>query len=174
LKDNKRTRKLVVFEDVDKTFREVSATDPIEQTDAIPYSSLKVDTIQLVVDIPVLGGAEQSVAADAVGTPTFAHTRVVLPTNILKHLKSAKVAIDYAWAATADGTIQLYDETAATVRGETTTKTGGESSEWEEFTVTGLVEGNTLVIRANVTVAGAAGETISLYRAILILTLGIS
>jgi len=135
---------------------------------------LATDTIQIVIPLTKLGGAAQSVAADAVGTPVFAHTRVVLPTNILKHLKSAKVAIDYAWAATADGTIQLYDETAAAVRGETSAKTGGESSEWEEFTVTGLVEGNTLVIRANVTVAGAAGETSTLYRAFLILTLGVS
>jgi len=174
LKNKKRTRKLVVFQDVDKTFREVSAADPIEQTDAIPYGSLKVDTIQLTVDIPILGGAAQSVAADVVGTPEFARTTVKLDSEVLKHLKSAKVIIDFAWAATADGTIQLYDRTAGAVRGETATLVGGESSEWSEFSVTGLVAGNEMCIRANVTVAGAAGEVVSLYRVILRLILGVS
>jgi hypothetical protein len=82
--------------------------------------------------------------------------------------------VDYAWADTADGTIQLYDSTAAAVRGESSAKTGGESSPWESISVSGLVAGNTMVVRANITVAGNTGETVSLYRAILRLVLGIS
>jgi hypothetical protein len=130
--------------------------------------------LQWVVDIPILGGALQEVAADAVGTPTFPHTTVKVPAEALKHLKSASLILDFAWAATADGTIQLYDSTAGAVRAETATFTGGEASEWLEVAASGLVAGNTMVIRANVTVAGAAGEKASLYRAILRLVLGVS
>jgi len=140
---------------------------------AIRQYHIQRDIIEHIVDIPILGGAAQSVAADAVGTPTFARTTMRLPAEALKHLKSASVIIDYTWAATADGTYQLYDSTAGVVRGESTTKTGGETSEYEEFDVTNLVAGNTLVIRANVTVAGAAGETATLNRAILRLVLAI-
>jgi len=130
----------------------------------IAYTKLADDTIRLIVDFPILGGAEQTVAADAVGTPTFAHTSFKLPTDALRHAYSTWVQLDYVWAPTADGYFELYDEDAAAVRGKSTTKTGGESSEWEGFEVTGLVEGNKLVLRANITTAGAAGETVSLYR----------
>lgn len=140
----------------------------------LTYGKFAADEIQAIIDIPILGGAGQSVAADAVGTPAFAHTTVTVPAEALKHLKSASLIIDYAWAATADGTIQLYDSTAATVRGESSAKTGGEASEWESFAVTGLVAGNTMVVRANITTAGAAGEVSTLYRAILRLVLGVS
>jgi len=149
-------------------------TNPKVAAGTLTYDRLTTNTIQVVIPLTQLGGASQSVAADAVGTPAFAHNRVILPTNILKHLKSAVLAVDYAWAATADGTLQLYDATAGVVRGESATKTGGESAEWETFTVTGLVEGNEIVVRANITAAGAAGETCTLYRALLILTLGVS
>jgi len=93
---------------------------------------------------------------------------------MLKHLKSAVIVINYDWAPTADGVFQLYDSTAGVVRGSSTTKTGGESAAWETFSVTGLVEGNTYWLRANITVAGAAGETVTVYRAYLMLTLGVS
>jgi len=149
--------------------------EPARVAPGLKYGQLGSNEIEFIVDIPILGGATQSVAADAVGTPTFAHTTVVLPREALKHVKSASVIIDYAWAATADGTIQLYDSTAAAVLGESAPKTGGEASEWEEFALATLpTAGNTMVIRANVAVAGAAGETATLYRVILRLVLGVS
>jgi len=156
------------------------ATDPTDidgaelEAASLPYGALGSNEIQHIIDIPILGGASQSVAADAVGTPAFDHVRITLPAEALKHLKSASLIVDYVWAPTADGTIQLYDATAVAVRGESSAKTGGESSEWEEFSVTGLVAGNTMQVRVNITAAGAAGETVTLYRAILRLVLGVS
>jgi len=142
----------------------------------IKSADIESNAIQITVDIPILiDGSGVTVAADATGTPTFSHTTIKLDSATIKHLKSAKLIVDYAWAATADGTIQLYDSTGTTVLAESDTKTGGESSTWEEITVTGtLTAGNTIVVRANITTAGEAGETVTLYRAILRLTLGVS
>jgi len=139
----------------------------------IPYGDLKTDAIQLV--IPYMMTTEpRTVAADSTGTKAVFTTRIVPITGMLKHLKSATLAVAYDWAPTADGTIQLYDVTAGVVRGESTTKTGGETATWETFTVTGLVEGNHCYIRVNITVAGAAGETVAIHKAYLLLTLGVS
>jgi len=154
---------------------DLAVTNPKVADATLAYGKLAANEVQLIIDVPILSsGSVIEVAADAVATPTFAHTTVQVPAEALKHLKSASVIIDHAWAATADGTIQLYDSTAAAVRGETATFTGGEASEWLSFSVSGLVAGNTMVIRANVTAAGAAGEKSGLYRAILRLVLGVS
>jgi hypothetical protein len=146
----------------------------LDPASGLAYTQLGANQIQLIVDIPILGGAGQSVAADSTGAKNFAHTRFSVPTEALKHVKSALLIIDYAWAATADGTIQLYDTVAGAVRGESSAKAGGESSESESFSVSGLVAGNAMVIRANITVAGAADEVVTLYRAVLRLILGVS
>jgi len=120
-----------------------------------------------VEDKPILLSAE-SVAADATGTVTFPHSTVILDSKDLEDLQSAKLIVDYTWAATADGYIELYDETAAEVVAQSSQKTGGEASEWEEIDVTGtLTAGNTMSARANITTAGDAGEQVSLHRAIL-------
>jgi len=142
--------------------------------DEIDSEKLKPNTIQIVIPIVLLGGAAQTVAADAVGVTEITHTGIYIPSNMLKHLKSAECRVDYSWAPTADGTIQFYDTTNAVIRGESGAKTGGETSEWESFVVTGLVEGSYNKIRVKITTAGAAGETVTIYRAALILTLGIS
>jgi len=152
-----------------------AVTNPKVADTTLVYGKIAANEIQVTVDIPILvsitGG---SVAADAVGTPAFAHTIFKLDTETIKHLKSANVCIDHAWAATADGKFQLYDVTAAAVRGESSANTGGETSSWESFSVSGLVAGNIHRIRVNITVAGAAGETVKLFRAILRLKLGVS
>jgi len=139
----------------------------------IPYTDLKDKTIQLVLDIPMLF-ERQSVAADAVGIQDIYDEPYKLRSEHIKHLKSAEFIINYAWAATADGTIQLYDSTAAAVLAESTTKTGGESVAFEVIDITGtLVAGNVLHVRVNITVAGAAGETTTVKRAWIRLILGI-
>jgi len=140
----------------------------------IEYTKLADNTIQFSVDIPILGGASQTVAADAVGTPAFPHTTFRITTEVLRHLVSAALILDYAWAPTADGTFELYDKTAAEVRGSSSAKTGGETSEWEAFTVIGLDAAGEHVVRAKITTAGAAGEVVTIYRAILRLTCRIS
>jgi len=139
----------------------------------VPYGDLKTNTIQLVVPA-MLTVEPKSVAADSTGTKTIEWSGFTIQTNMLKHLKSARAAVAYTWAPTADGTIQLYDGTAGVVRGESTTKTGGEYSGFETFDVTGLVEGNTMYVRVNITVAGSAGETVTVHKAYLLLTLGVS
>ena len=131
----------------------------------------KIKDVYFTVDIPVLM-SDVSVSAEASGTVDFAHSTIQLDSNTIKLLSSAKVILDYTWADTADGTIQLYDATAGEVLGESSSKTGGESSEWEEFDVTGtLTAGNSLNLRANITAAGGTGETVTVHRAILRLTL---
>jgi len=148
------------------------STRNIKKAAVTPF---QITDVKLVVDIAMLGGAVQEVAADAVGTPVFSHTALVLKSEHLKHLKAAKFIIDYEWAATADGKIQLYDETAGAVLAESPGFIGGESDDWDERDVTGtLVAGNRIVVRADVTVAGAAGEKAKLYRAILRLMLEMS
>lgn len=130
----------------------------------IKYTDLGASQIQLIVDVPILlSGSSVTVAADSTGAKDFPHAQFTVPSEALKHLKSATLIVDYAWAATA-----------AAVRGESSAKTGGESSPWESISVSGLVAGNTMLVRANITVAGAAGETVNLYRAILRLVLGVS
>lgn len=118
-------------------------------------------------DTPIITSA-QEVAADATGTPNFPHSTVVLNDNQDDHLVSAEVIIDYEWAPTAQGSIELYDETAAAVLGASSSKAGGEVSEWESFTISTLpTPGNTMKLRANITTAGAAGEVVRIHRAIL-------
>jgi len=141
---------------------------------SLAYTKLSENAIQLVVEVPLVT-ADRSVAADAVGTPVFGHSAQILRSEHLKHLEAAQLFLDFAWAATADGTIQLYDETVGAVLAETSAFTGGESDDDLAIDVTGtLVAGNRIVVRANVTVAGAAGETVTVYRAILKLVLGVS
>jgi len=143
------------------------------EREAIKEHHFPADEIKLV--IPFTAMAEpKSVAADTTGVKGFDWSDLKLPAGSLKHLKSAEAVIAYSWAATADGTIQLYDADAGAIRGESTTKTGGEFVAWETFKVTGLVEGNAMYFRANITVAGAAGETVTLIKAYLLLTLGVS
>jgi len=128
----------------------------------------QIKGIQFALDLCMLGGPLREVAADAVGVTEFWGTAIFLTSEHLKHLKSAKFIIEYVWADTADGTIQLYDTTAGAVLAETTSKTGGEASTWEEVDVTGtLIAGNRICPRANITVAGAAGEVVKLRRAYL-------
>jgi len=143
------------------------------EREAIKEHHFPADEIKLV--IPFMATTEpRSVDADTTGLKAFGWSDLVLPEGSLKHLKSAVAVVAYSWAATADGTIQLYDVDADVVRGESTTKTGGEFVAWETFKVTGLVEGNAMYFRANITVAGAAGETVTLIKAYLLLTLGVS
>jgi hypothetical protein len=104
------------------------------------YTDLGASQIQLIVDVPILlSGSAVTVAVDSTGAKDFPHTQFTVPSEALKHLKSASLIVDYAWADTADGTIQLYDSTAGAVRGESSAKTGGESSPWESISVYGLV-----------------------------------
>ena len=169
----KMNLKLEVVDTVDITALAVTNAKVADAT--LVTGKLVADTIQVTVDIPILvSGTAVTVAADAIAAVNFAHTTVLLDTATIKHLKSAALILDYAWAATADGYIELYDSTGLAVRATTALLVGAEASAWLVLAATGLVAGNTMVVRANVTVAGAAGETSSLFRAILRLTLGIS
>jgi len=128
----------------------------------------QIKGIQFVLDLCMLGGAEISIAADVVGVTGILRTAIKLTSEHLKHLDSAKFIIHYEWAATADGYIELYDLTAAKVLCKTPLLTGGETSYWHEIDVTEqLIAGNDIRVRINVTVAGAAGEVVKLYRAYL-------
>jgi len=158
---------------VTKTLADLSVINSKVKDLTLTEGKIVPNEYQFTVDIPVLVDAA-SVAADALGTPSFAHSEVRVRAESIKHLKSAQLILDYAWAATADGTIQLYDSTALVVIAETAALVGGEASPWLELAASGLVAGNSMAVRGNVTVAGAAGETATVYKAILRLVLGIS
>jgi hypothetical protein len=136
---------------------------------------LAADTVQWAITIPLMVSAA-SVAADAVGTPKFGNSLARVRAEHLQSAKSAYVVLDYAWAATADGTIQVYDNTALAVIAETATLVGGEVAEYAELaaTLANIVAGNDIIVRANVTTAGAAGETATVNRAWLVLVCGAS
>jgi len=143
--------------------------------DTLTYDQLADNEVQAVLEVPMLVGGPVETSAEATGTPAVAHTAQKLRSEHLKHLKSAQLLLDFEWAATADGTIQFYDEDAAVVLAETATFVGGESDDDLVLDVTGtLAAGNRIVVRLNITVAGAAGEVVKLYRAILKLVLGVS
>jgi len=140
----------------------------------IPYTDLEASTIEWVGDITFLC-PDVTVAADVTGRTLVGRSAFKLESQHLKHLKSAKLFLQYAWAATADGYLELYDDTADVVLAQSTLKTGGELSGWEKTDVTGtLVAGNLLKVAVNITVAGAAGETVEVRRCILRLIYGVS
>jgi len=131
--------------------------------------------IQMVLEVPLICGGEQTVSAETAGYKYFSHTAQLLLSEHLKHLKSAKLLVDFTWAATANGRVQLHDATADATLAESPYYYGGESDDDLVVDVTGtLVAGNRIVMRAHVAVAGATGETVSLFRAILKLIVGIS
>jgi len=141
---------------------------------ALTKQLIPTDEVQFVIEVP-LKTESGTVLVEAVGTPAWANSAQILRSEHLKHLKSAQVLLDYTWAFTANGTIQVYDETAAAVLAETVLFSGGEADDDLIVDVTGtLVAGNRIVVRANVTVAGGTGETATLNRAILKLICGVS
>lgn len=148
------------------------AADPIPAA-SLTAAMMKADEIKFTVPI-LFSSSPAAVPADVEGVYEFARFEFIPPSSSFKHLKSAVAVIDFIWAPTADGRIQLFDSTAGVVRGESVLFTGGEASRWMTFDVTGLVEGNRLVFRALITVAGASGETATLLRGFLMLTLGVS
>jgi len=124
--------------------------------------------VKFVQDLCMLGGAVLEVAADVVAAPTLPKTTVKLVDEHLAHLDSAKFISHYEWAATADGYIELYDVTEAKVLAKTSLLVGGETETWDVADVTEqLKAGNQLRVRVNVTVAGATGEVVKIYRAYL-------
>jgi len=154
---------------------DLQVTNPKVADATLVKGKLAANTIQWVEEI-VLSGEILTVAADTVGTPRFGDIDTVLLGQHKQSAKSAQLVISFTWAATADGTIQLYDATAAAVRAESAAFTGGETSRRTAISVplANLVPGNTLYMRANVTVAGAAGETVTLRFAKLEIVCGAS
>jgi len=141
----------------------------------ITYDRLAAGTIQFNQEITLLGGAAQSVSADVVATLDVEHTLERLTSEHIRHAVSMWAMVDYTWAATANGTIQLYDETNAAVLGESTGKVGGESAEYESFSVAAPATTPVDIrCRVNITAAGAAGETVTVYRARLIVVTKVS
>ena len=123
--------------------------------------------LQAVENIEVINGTFAA-AADSVGVKE-PFMRIRLDPEDVKHLKAAYLDIAYVWAATADGKWEFYDLTGAVVVAESTLKTGGESSERERITldIAKLVADRDYKVRCNITVAGGAGETASMYKATL-------
>ena len=128
---------------------------------------IALDQLQLCENIEAINDTFTA-AADAIAV-VEALQRIALEAEDVAHQKAAYLDLSYLWAATADGTIQLYDVTGAVVAVETATLVGAETSERARLTVptASLVAGREYKIRVNVTVAGAAGETTSVRKATL-------
>jgi len=136
----------------------------------ITYDRLADDTIQFNQEITMLSGAAQSVAADTVAAVDVEHTLERMTDKHVRHAVGIWVMVDYVWAATAAGTIQVYDETNAAVLGESTGKTGGESAEYEAFSISAPATTPVDIrCRVNITTAGSPGETVTIYRVRLII-----
>lgn len=137
---------------------------------AVGLGHLKPNTLSWDADYLVLPyGA--SVDASTTGLKNFDGSVFVTPN--LRHVKGAILALEYDWTGSSQGTIQLFDVTANRVLGETSAKTGPLGADWEEIDVTNLVGGNTIRLRANITTA-ASGSTVTVYKAVLRLTMGAS
>lgn len=117
-------------------------------------------------DIPLMMSSD-AVDASTTGAKNYEHSEQLWSAPNIYNVLQALVIIDYDWAATADGTFQLYDATNAAVLGESSSKAGGESSRYETFSVSVLSSEASILMRANITTAGASGEQVTLHRAIL-------
>jgi len=140
----------------------------------IPAGDLEASTIEFVENIEAINGII-TLPADAVGYQ-IVNQRFYLEDQDVKHLKAAYLDMAYAWAATADGKIQLFNTSDGVVAAETATKTGGESDERERLTISiaNLPGGKAYRLRLDITTAGAAGETVELRKMTLKLVKGIS
>ena len=129
-------------------------------------------TIGLVFNL--MDVSTTSYAADAVGTTDVA-TEVEVPRTVEPgRVMEAYVALSYVWAPTAAGTFQLVDD-AGNVIAESSAKSGGESATLEKIPlsvsqITRML-GRRVHLRINITTAGAAGETVTLRNAQLVLIL---
>jgi len=139
-----------------------------------PAGKMETNAIEIVENIDVQN-VEVAVAADSTGIKE-PWGRLYLDSQDVKHMKAAYLDLGYIWAATADGTIQLYNITDAVVVWESGTFVGGESSERTRFTLdtAKILAGKEYKMRVNITVAGAAGETARITRALLKIVKGIS
>ena len=134
------------------------------------------DTIRMEIIIPLMNGPKTAIAGDAVARTTIA-LRKLLSSDLLACAKEVYLECAYTWALTADGTIGLYDYTAAgDVTGSTLSFTGGESSERARTSdfLANITAGREFSASVNVTTAGGGGETIDLNDCYLVVVLGVS
>ena len=117
-------------------------------------------------DIPLMMSSD-AVDASTTGAKNYEHSEQLWSAPNIYNVLQALVIIDYDWAATADGTFQLYSVSFDTVLGESSSKSGGESSRYETFSVDIPPGETSILMRANITTAGASGEQVTLHRAIL-------
>ena len=117
-------------------------------------------------DIPLMMSSD-AVDASTTGAKNYEHSEQLWSAPNIYNVMQALVIIDYDWAATADGTFQLYSVSFGIVLGESSSKSGGESSRYETFSVDIPFGETSILMRANITTAGASGEQVTLHRAIL-------
>jgi len=102
--------------------------------------------------------------ADVVQDLFLKGSRFTIPTDFTKHAIEYTWMVGYEWAATADGYLELFDETTGTTLATTPLRSGGENVYYDTYSFTGLTEGNTVGVRLRITVAGGTGEKVRLFR----------
>jgi len=149
------------------------ASGGADEITGIAKSQLASNTIQWVEVIDLLNG-ELSVDASATGDTDSAFD-IKLDAELLQSAKAAYLEVAYTWAATADGTIKLYDVTAAAdVTDAAISLTGGESSRRDRTAdfLSNLTSGHD--VRLRVTITATASETATIHAARLIIVCGAS
>jgi len=149
------------------------ASGGADEITGIAKSQLASNTIQWVEVIDLLNG-ELSVDASAAADTDSAFD-IRLDAELLQSAKAAYLEVAYTWAATADGTIKLYDVTdAADISGTSISLTGGESSRRDRTAdfLSNLTSGHD--IRLRVTITATASETATIHAARLIIVCGAS
>ena len=134
-----------------------------------PKGKLESNTISLIVPLQIIKDAT-GLAADSTGVK-YTSGKIKIDTN---GLKSAKIRATWSASATDSVTaIELYDETAAVVRGSVS---GNAGTDVESSDLSGvIVSGNLHSLRVNVTTASAtSGATTDVTYAILELQYGYS
>ena len=141
---------------------------------SLAKGDLAADTIRLEVPIPILTNEQTGLAADATGVKYTSAYTLLISADMLQSAKAAYIEADIeASAADSVTAVELYDSTAAVVRGSASGNAGDRVRSAD--LLASLVGGNEHQARINVTTASAtAGATTGVRRAALVLALGIS
>jgi len=102
--------------------------------------------------------------ADIVQELFLKGSRFTIPTDFTKHAIQYTWMVGYELPSTAQGYLELFDETTSSVLATTPLRSAGVAVYYDTYSFPTLTEGNTVGVRLRITVAGGAGEVVRLFR----------
>jgi len=154
---------------------EDGAVTNVKVADAtLAKAKLAANTIRLELPLSILTNEQTALAADATGVKYTAPYNILISADMLQSAKAVYIE-GHIEASAADSVtaIELYDVTAALVRGSASGNAGARVRSAD--LLASLVAGNEHTARINVTTASAtAGATTGVRRIALVLVIGIS